>query len=95
MSGRVLPPPLQDAFVRRMLQVLRSQPATASQRLRYALTNLQQLHRLLAPFGPQVGAVLLRRGVAGSCAVGAGLPTCPAAGYLCMWPSLLGVAGLS
>ena len=43
---------LQDAFIRRMLQVLCSPPASAPQRLQATLRNLQQLAALLAPYGP-------------------------------------------
>jgi hypothetical protein len=43
---------LQDAFVRRLTQVLRSPVAAATQRLQAAVRNLHQLQRLLAPFGP-------------------------------------------
>ena len=38
--------------MRRLIQVLRTPPAAAVQRLQAALHNLQQLHQLLAPFGP-------------------------------------------
>lgn len=43
---------MQDAFIRRLTQVLRSPAAEATQRLQAALCNLHQLQRLLAPFGP-------------------------------------------
>jgi hypothetical protein len=43
---------LQDAFVRRMIQVLCSPPSTSVQRLQATLRNLHQLSRQLAPFGP-------------------------------------------
>ena len=46
----------QDAFVRRLIQVLRSPPAQATQRLQTTLRNLQSLHQLLAPFGPPQAA---------------------------------------
>ncbi|KAI7840243.1 hypothetical protein COHA_006025 [Chlorella ohadii] len=45
-------PELKDAFVRRLIQVLRSPAAQATQRLQTTLRNLQSLHQLLAPFGP-------------------------------------------
>jgi len=38
--------------VRRLIQVLRSPAAQATQRLQTTLRNLQSLHQLLAPFGP-------------------------------------------
>lgn len=43
---------MQDAFIKRLLQVLRAQPAAAAQRLQSALHNLQQLQGLLQPYGP-------------------------------------------
>ena len=42
--------------MRRLIQVLRSPAAQATQRLQTTLRNLQSLHQLLAPFGPPQAA---------------------------------------